>query len=300
MFSCFALPDMFSRDAEDVGSRFHILRSRTHFWRFRVRRVPFSCFALIGHVFGGTEGVRSRFHVLCSGTHFRRCGGRRVPFSCFVLPDSFSALPRASGPVFMFSLPDMFSRGAEDVGSHFHILRSRTHFRLFRVRRVPVSCFALIGHFFGGTEGVRSRFHVLCSETHFWRCGGCRVPFSCFASPYSFSAVARAWGPVLMFCDSGLVFGGNERVGSRFHVLRSRTSFRRYGGRQVLFSCFALQDSFSAVARASGPVFMFCTPGLVFGDTEGVECGFHFLHDRTHFGRYRRHWVPFSCFGRPD
>jgi hypothetical protein len=28
--------------------------------------------------------------------------GRRVPFSCFALPDSFSTVPRSSGPVFMF------------------------------------------------------------------------------------------------------------------------------------------------------------------------------------------------------
>jgi Plant mobile domain len=43
------------------------------------------------------------------------------------------------------------------------------------------------------------------------------------------------------------------RIGSRFHVLRAPTHFRRYRGRQVPFSCFALLDSFSAVPRASGP-----------------------------------------------
>jgi hypothetical protein len=31
--------------AECVGSRFNVLRARTHFWWYRWRRVPFSCFA---------------------------------------------------------------------------------------------------------------------------------------------------------------------------------------------------------------------------------------------------------------
>jgi hypothetical protein len=57
-----------------------------------------------------------------------------------------------------------------------------------------------------------------------------------------------------MFCAPGLVFGGTDGVGSRFHVLlyrtrfggtdgvearfhilRSRTRFWRCGGRQVMF-----------------------------------------------------------------
>jgi hypothetical protein len=42
-------------------------------------------------------------------------------------------------------------------------------------------------------------------------------------------------GTVFMFYASGLVFNGTEAVGSRFHLLRSRTRFRRYGGRQVPF-----------------------------------------------------------------
>jgi hypothetical protein len=58
-----------------------------------------------------------------------------------------------------------------------------------------------------------------------------------------------------MFCAPGVVFGGNKGVG-------------------VPFSCFALPDSFSAVPRASGPVFMFCVPGLIFGGTEGVGSRF--------------------------
>jgi hypothetical protein len=122
-------------------------------------------------------------------------------------------------------------------------------------------------------------------------------------------------GPVFMFCASGFVFGGAECVGSRFHVLRSRTSFRRCRGRQIPFSCFArrtrfrpyrgrrvpfsyfaLTDSFSAVPSASGPVFMFCAPRLVIGGVEGVGSRFHVLRVRIRFRRYRGRRILFSCF----
>jgi hypothetical protein len=262
-----------------------------------------SCASVI--VFGGTECVGSRFHVLRSQTRFRRYRGRRVPFSCFALPDSFSAVPRASGPVFMFCAPGLIFGGTERVGSRFHVLRSRTRFRRYRGRRVPFCCFALPnpflavprasgpvfmfyapGRIFGGTEGIPSRFHVLRSQTYFQRYRGRRVPISCFALPDSFSAVPRASGPVFMFYAPRLVFdgtrasgpifmfyapgyffGGTEGVGFRFHVLRSRINFRRYRERRVPFSCIACPDMFSAVPRVSGPVVMFCVPGLVFGGT---------------------------------
>jgi hypothetical protein len=113
------------------------------------------------------------------------------------------------------------------------------------------------------------------------------VPFSFFARPDSFSAVPSASGPVFMFCAAGLVFGGTEGVGSRFHVLRSRTHFRRYRGRRVPFSCIAHPESFSQVPRASGSFFLFCPPGLVFGGTKVVRSRFQVLHVRTHFRRYR-------------
>jgi hypothetical protein len=43
---------------------------------------------------------------------------------------------------------------------------------------------------------------------------------------------------------------------------------------------------------------MFCTPGLVFGDNEGVESRFQVLRTRTRFLRYRGRQVPFSCFNQ--
>jgi hypothetical protein len=220
-----------------------------------------------GLIFDGIEGIRSRFHIFRSRTCFWGYRGRRVPFSCFALPDSFSTVPRAPSPVFMFCLPRLVFGGNEGVGYLFHVLRSRTHFRRYRVRRVPFSCFALPysfssvprasrpvfmfyapGLIFGDTECVGSRFHVLRSRTHFRRYRGRPASFSCFTIPDSF-------------------FGGTDGARSRFHDFRSRTCFWGYRLRQVPLSRLALPDSFSAVPRASGPVFMFCAPGLIFGGT---------------------------------
>jgi hypothetical protein len=157
---------------------------------------------LISHV---TEGVGSRFQVLRSRTRFRRYGGRRVPFSCLACPDSFSAVPSVSGPIFKFCAPE---------------------------------------HVFSDTEGVHSHFHVLRSQICSLRCLLRQVSFSYFVSPISFSAVPRtsgsvftfcapgiifavlrASGPVFIFCACGHVFDGTEGVGSRFHVLRSWSRF---------------------------------------------------------------------------
>jgi hypothetical protein len=126
-------------------------------------------------------------------------------------------------------------------------------------------------------------------------------------------------GHVFMFCAPGLVFGGSESVRSCFYVLPSPTCLRRFRRRRVPFSCFTLLDTLSAVRRASGPIFMFCAPRLVFsgnegagshfhvsapGDvsrgTEGVGSCFQVLRSRTLFLRYRGHWVPFSGFARPN
>jgi hypothetical protein len=229
------------------------------------RRVPFSCFALhdsfstvprasnvvfmfcaLGLEFSGAECVWSHFHVLISRTRFRRYGGCSVPFSFFARPNSFSAVPRASGlvfmfcalghvfgstdssaPVFMFCVSGLISRGNEGDGSN------------------PDFMFCAPSIVFGGTEGVGSRFHVLRTRTRFRR-------------------YPRASGTVFIFCAPVLIFGGTEGVGSRFHFLRARTPF-------------------SAVPRASGPVFIFCAPGLISGCTEGVGSRYHVLRVRTRF-----------------
>jgi hypothetical protein len=83
-----------------------------------------------------------------------------------------------------------------------------------------------------------------------------------------------ALSPVFLFCAPELIFGGTVGVGSFFNVLRSRTHFRRYRGRRVMFSCFALPDSYSAVPRALGPFFMFRAPKHIFGGTVGVRSFF--------------------------
>jgi hypothetical protein len=336
-FSCFVRPNSFSAvptasgpilmfcapghvfdDPEGVGRSFHILPSRTHFRRFRGRRVPFLCFASSysfsavprasgpifmfcdpGHVFDGTQGGRSRFYVLRARTRFRLYRGRQLPFSCFARPNSFSALSTASDPVFMFSLPDTFSAlwkvlglvfmfcapglifdGTVGVGARFHVLHARTRFQRYRRRQVPFSCFR--------------------SWTCFRWCGGHWYPFSCFSLPDSFSTVPRTSGPVFMFCAPELIFGGTDNVRSHFHVLRSRTRFRRCEGRWVLFSYFSLPNSFSAVPRASGPVFIIFAHRLIFGGTEGVGFRFHVLRGRTRICRYRRRQLPLSCFELPD
>jgi hypothetical protein len=189
-------------------------------------------------VFGGTERVGSRFLVLRSRTSFWRYRGRQVPFSCFVRPFSFSDVQRVSGPVFMFCAPGHVIGGTEGVCSCCHLLRFRTRFRRYRGRRVPFSCFALLG---------------------------------------SFLAVPRASGPVFMFCAQRLIFGGIDGVGSRFHVLRSRSRFRRYRGLRDPFSSFELPESFSTVPSASAPVFMCCAHRPIFGGTEVVGSRFHVL-----------------------
>jgi hypothetical protein len=211
-------------------------------------------------IFGGTDGVRSRFHVYRSRARFRRCGGRRVLFSCFALSDTFSAVPRALGPVFKFCVPRHIFGVVEGVGT--------------------------LGLIFYGTEGVGSRFHVLRAWTHFWRYRGHWVSFSCFALSDSFSAIPSASCPVFMFCTPGVVFSGTEGVRSRYHIFLFRTSFWRCGGRRVPFSCFALPNLFSAVPKASGLIFIFCALKLIFGGTEGVGSRFLILRVRTHFRRY--------------
>jgi hypothetical protein len=139
-------------------------------------------------IFGGTEGVGSHFHVLRSHTRFRRYRGRQVPFIYFAIPDPFWAVPRALGHVFMLCALGLIFDGTKGVVSHFYVLRSQTHFRRYRWRRVPFSCFMLLDPF--------------------W-------------------VVPRAPGQVFMFCALGLILRGTEGVRSYFYFLRSLTRFRR-------------------------------------------------------------------------
>jgi hypothetical protein len=110
----------------------------------------------------------SSFHVLRFRTCFQLYGGRRVPLPCFALPDTFSAVTRVPGAVFMFCAPEDVSYGTESVGSRFHVLRSQT--------RIP-------------------------------RYRGRKVPFSCFARSDLFLVVPRVSVPVFMFCAHRLIFG---------------------------------------------------------------------------------------------
>jgi hypothetical protein len=258
---------------------------------------------------------------------------RQVTFSCFASPNSFSAVPRATGPVLLFCAPGLVLSGNKGVRSRFHVLRSRIHFGRYRGRSVPFLYFARPNSFpivqrasglvfmffatglvFGGTAGVDCRLHVLCSRTRFRRYQGRRHPFSCIARIDSFSAVPRVSGPVFKFCALRLDFHGTVALLSRFHVLRARTHFRSFRVRRGPFSCFVRPDSFSTVPRATGSVFMYCATRLVFSltrfhvfapevvsrGTEGVRSCFQVLRSRTRFWRYDGHWVPFSCFARPD
>jgi hypothetical protein len=184
-----------------------------------------------------------------------------------MLPNTFTAVRRASIPVFIFCAHELIFGGTMGVRSRFHVFAPEL--------------------VFDGIEGVRSFFHVFRARTHFRRYRGRRVPFSYFARPDSFFVVPRASFPIFMFCAPEHVFDNAEGVESRFQVLFSPTRFRLFRGRWVLFSSFASPHTFSAVPRASGPVFLFCTPGLIFDGIEGVGSRFHILRAQTRFRRFR-------------
>jgi hypothetical protein len=116
----FCAPGLVFNGPEGVKYLFHVLCSQTHLGRYR-RLVPFLYFAhpdsfstvqsasspvfmfcATGLLLYGTEGLRSRFNFLRSRTRFGRYRERWVAFTYFALPNSFSTIPRASGPVFMF------------------------------------------------------------------------------------------------------------------------------------------------------------------------------------------------------
>jgi hypothetical protein len=193
----FCTPRLILGGTEGAVSSFHLLRSPVHFGRERGCQVHFSysfsavprapslifLFCAPGLISGGTEGANTIF-MFCAPRLIFGCTVGGVHISCFALPDSFSAVPRDLGPIFMFCAP---------------------------------------GLIFGNNEGATSTFHVLCSRTHFWLYRRRRVQFSCFALPNSFSAILRASDPFFIFCAPGLFLGGTEAACSSFHVVRSRT-----------------------------------------------------------------------------
>jgi hypothetical protein len=180
---------------EGIESRFHVLRSRTRFFAERIASGPvfffFACtvsFSAVLRVRGpiflfcaprvvsrGIEGVGSLFHVLRVFGYTKGV----MPVFMFYDPDSFSVVPKASGPVFLICAP---------------------------------------GLNFSDSEGVGSRYLALCARTHFQRYRGRLVLFSCFTLPDMFSTVPRASGSIFMFCPLEHVFDNTEGVGSHFHV----------------------------------------------------------------------------------
>jgi hypothetical protein len=231
----FCAPRLVFGGNRGVWTSFHFLFSRTCFGRYRGRRGPVLMFCAPGLVLCGTKGVRYHFYVLRSRNRLGTNQGRLIPFSSFALPNSFLAVPRASGPIFIFCALVLFLGGTEGVESRLEFFRSRTHFRWNRWRRVQFSYFALLDtfsaepgasvtvflfrapeHGLGSIEGVVTRLHVLCSRTRFGRYRGCLVQFSCFTLSNSFGAVSRASRTVFTFCAPRHVSCGTEGVGYRF------------------------------------------------------------------------------------
>jgi hypothetical protein len=160
--------------------------------------------------------------------------------------------------------------------------------------------FCAPGLFLGGTEAVGYRFQVLHSQNCFRRYRGRRGTFSCFVLPDMFSTMPKPSGVDFLFCGSVFVSSVTEGVGSHFQVLRSPKDFLEYRSRQGSISCFALPNSFRAVPRASGTVFKFCAPRLVFDGSEDLGSRWHILRSRTCFRRYRGRRGSFSCVALPD
>jgi hypothetical protein len=214
--------------------------------------------------------------------------------------DSFSAVPRASGPVFMFCVSGLIFDDTEGVGSPFRVFRTRTRFRRYRGCPISFSSFSLPASFSTVQRASGPVFDIFCARTRFRWFRGCPIPFSCFALPDSFSTVPRSSGPVSTIPDSFLKYRGcrlpfscfvlpvsstarTDGVRSRFHVLCARTHFQRFRGCPIPLSCFALPDTFSSVPWASSPVFIFSASGHIFGGTEGVRSRFHILRSETCF-----------------
>jgi hypothetical protein len=111
-------------------------------------------------------------------------------------------------------------------------------------------------------------------------------------------AIPRARGPIIIFTLPGLVFGDIEGAGSSFHVLCSRTHFRRYRKGQAQFSYFVLP--FSMVLRVSSPVSMFYTPKFISNETEGRSPDFMLYARRIIFDGTKGVRFQFSYFVLPN
>jgi hypothetical protein len=85
--SMFCVPELVLGGIEGVGSCFNFFALPDSFWAVPRASDPVFILYALGHVCGCTEGVRPLFHYLCSRTHFGRYRGRRVPFSYFTRPD---------------------------------------------------------------------------------------------------------------------------------------------------------------------------------------------------------------------
>jgi hypothetical protein len=184
-------------------------------------------------ILGGIEGLGPRFHVLRSRTHFRRYRGCRDQFSCFTLSWLFWAVPRASGPVF---------GGTEGLGSRFYVLRSRTHFWRHRRHWVLFEWFAPPNSFWTEPRALGSVF-ILALPDPFWTVPRASFLVLMFCAFGLVLAVPKSSSPVFMFCAPDLVLCGNDGVGSRFHILRSRAHSKRYREHQISFSCFAVPNT---------------------------------------------------------
>jgi hypothetical protein len=193
----------------------------------------------------------------------------------------------------MFCALRLIFGDTEGVGSHFHVLRSHTSFSAVLRASGPVFLFCALGLIFSGIVG-RLVF-MFCTPEHIFG----ETVFM-FCAPRLVFGGIESDGSRLHVLRSRTRFGCSESTGSYFHILRSRTHFRRYRGRWVPFSCFALPNLFSAVLRASGHFFMFCVPELVFNGTAVVGSHFHVLRSWTHFRLYRGRRVQFSYFALAD
>jgi hypothetical protein len=150
----------------------------------------FHLLLFLGPIGGSIEGVESSFHVLRSRIHFRQYRGRRLRFSCFALANPLSAISRAPSPVDMYCTPGPIFDGAV---SSFHVFFLLDTFPTVPRALGPVFMFCVPGPVFGDNEGIGSSFHVLCYRTHFRWYRGHRVLFSYFALSYPFSTYRAHW-----------------------------------------------------------------------------------------------------------